>query len=191
MLAALNSVMETVDLLIFSDFNYGCLPQALVEQVTAMAKEKGVMLAADSQASSQMGDVSRFRGMNLITPTEHEARLSTRNSEDGLVVLAEQLRRQANAGNVLLKLGEEGLLIHAVADGDENWITDRIAALNSAAKDVAGAGDSMLVASSLCLAAGGSIWEAACLGSLAAAVQVGRVGNTPLQTHELMCELDQ
>ena len=39
------------------------------------------------------------------------------------------------------------------------------------------------------LACGGTIWEAACLGSLAAAVQVGRVGNTPLRTEELVREL--
>jgi hypothetical protein len=46
-----------------------------------------------------------------------------------------------------------------------------------------------LIASALTLASGGNIWEAACLGSLAAAVQVGRVGNTPLRTDELLREL--
>ncbi len=35
----------------------------------------GVMMAADSQVSSQIGDVSRFKGMTLITPTEREARV--------------------------------------------------------------------------------------------------------------------
>jgi bifunctional ADP-heptose synthase (sugar kinase/adenylyltransferase) len=46
-----------------------------------------------------------------------------------------------------------------------------------------------LITSALALASGGNIWEAACLGSLAAAVQVGRVGNTPIQTSELLQEL--
>jgi hypothetical protein len=68
-----------------------------------MAKAKGVMLAADSQSSSQVGDVSRFRGMDLLTPTEREARLALRNREDGLVVLAEGLRQQSSVGNILLK----------------------------------------------------------------------------------------
>jgi len=154
-----------------------------------MAKSYGVMMAADSQSSSQVGDISRFKGMDLITPTEREARISTRNREDGLVVLAEQLRQQAAAHNVLLKLGEEGLLVHAGNDKGDDWLTDRIDALNSVAKDVAGAGDSLLIASSMALACGGSIWEAACLGSLAAAVQVGRVGNSPMRTQELMQEL--
>jgi bifunctional ADP-heptose synthase (sugar kinase/adenylyltransferase) len=178
------------DLLIFSDFNYGCLPQSVVEKIVAMAKTRGVMTAADSQSSSQVGNIGRFRDMDLITPTEREARISARNQEDGLVVLAEQLRQQSNARNILLKLGEEGVLVHAGSDPHDSWMTDRLSALNTSPKDVAGAGDSLLVASAGVLATGGSIWEAACLGSIAAAVQVGRVGNTPIQAGELLRELN-
>jgi bifunctional ADP-heptose synthase (sugar kinase/adenylyltransferase) len=64
-----------------------------------------------------------------------------------------------------------------------------LGALNPSPKDVAGAGDSLLIAAAMTLAAGGNMWEAAALGSLAAAVQVGRVGNTPLRISELMDEL--
>jgi rfaE bifunctional protein kinase chain/domain len=189
LLEQIEEAMLGVDLLVFSDFNYGCLPQPVVDKVTAMAKARGVMLAADSQSSSQVGDIGRFRGMDLLTPTEHEARLASRNREDGLVVLAEVLRRESDAGNVLLKMGEEGVLIHAGHGGSDDWLTDRVGALNAAPRDVAGAGDSLLIASALTLASGGNIWEAAYLGSLAAAVQVGRVGNTPLRTDELLREL--
>jgi len=189
MLQEVERAIENVDLLVFSDFNYGCLPQPMVDQIIKMAKSKGIMLAADSQSSSQIGDISRFRGMDLLTPTEREARISTRNREDGLVILAEQLRKQASAHNILLKLGEEGLLIHAGNGKAEDWLTDRVDALNSAPKDVAGAGDSLLITSAMTLACGGSIWESAILGSLAAAVQVGRVGNKPIQSHELLDEI--
>jgi len=80
-------------------------------------------------------------------------------------------------------------LIHAGKGSIEDCFTDRITALNSAPKDVAGAGDSLLITSAMTLASGGNIWEAACLGSLAAAVQVSRVGNTPLRTKDLLQEL--
>ena len=188
-LQELELVIEGIDVLVFSDFNYGCLPQSLVEKIVLIAKKSGVILAADSQSSSQVGDISRFKGMDLLTPTEREARISTRNREDGLVVLAEQLRQQASAKNILLKLGEEGLLIHAGNGTGNEWLTDRVDALNSSPKDVAGAGDSLLITSAMSIASGGTIWEAACLGSLAAAVQVGRVGNTPLLLNELIQEL--
>jgi rfaE bifunctional protein kinase chain/domain len=192
-LSEIEQALDKIDLLVFSDFNYGCLPQPLVEKIIESAKSHGVLLAADSQSSSQVGDISRFKGMDLLTPTEREARISTRNHEDGLVVLAESLRHQSSAQNILLKLGEEGLLIHAgnghTIGQANDWLTDRVSALNTAPKDVAGAGDSLLITSALTLAGGGNIWEAACLGSLAAAVQVGRVGNTPIQTSELLQEL--
>ncbi len=185
----LEHATQGANLLVFSDFNYGCLPQAMVDKITSLARARGMMLAADSQSSSQVGDISRFRGMNLLTPTEHEARISTRNREDGLVVLAAALRQQSAANNILLKLGEEGLLVHAGDDKADDWLTDRVGVLNSTPKDVAGAGDSLLIASALTLANGGNIWEAAALGSIAAAIQVGRVGNTPIHTEELLREL--
>jgi rfaE bifunctional protein kinase chain/domain len=189
----IKSIINSIDLLVFSDFNYGCLPQELVDKVTSLAKSNGVMLAADSQSSSQTGDISRYKEMDLITPTEREARISTRNNEDGLVVLAEQVRKQSLAKNIILKIGEEGVLIHASDNNDNNdndgWLTDRVTALNAAPRDVAGAGDSLLISSALTLATGGTIWEATAIGSLAAAIQVGRVGNTPLQCQELIDEL--
>ncbi len=189
LLEHIETALDGANLLVFSDFNYGCLPQALVDRIIPMAKVRGMLLAADSQSSSQVGNIGRFRKMDLLTPTEHEARISTRNHEDGLVVMAEALRQQAEAKNIFLKLGEEGLVIHADNGSKLDWLTDRIGALNSAPRDVAGAGDSLLIASALTLASGGNIWEAACLGALAAAVQVGRVGNTPLRAKDLLQEL--
>lgn len=184
LLELLRPMVTQIDLLIFSDFNYGCLPQKIVDPIVELAKSHGIFMAADSQSSSQMGDISRFRGMHLITPTEREARISTRNQEDGLVVLSEQLLQSSDAQNILLKIGEEGVFVHSqpVDKGTE----DRIAALNSAPQDVAGAGDSLLIASAMALAGGSNIWDAACVGSVAAAVQVGRIGNTPLKTQDLL-----
>jgi bifunctional ADP-heptose synthase (sugar kinase/adenylyltransferase) len=102
--------------------------------------------------------------------------------------MAEELRELSEATNILLKLGGEGVLIHAGNEVD-GWLTDRVCALNSVPRDVAGAGDSLLIASAMTLAVDGSIWEAAYIGSLAAAIQVGRVGNTPIKSKELLREL--
>ena len=181
----IESIIDKTDVLVFSDFNYGCLPQVLVEKIIVLAKSRNVFLAADSQSSSQIGDISRFRNINLITPTETEARISTRNKEDGLIIMAEKLKKLSRAESILLKLGENGLLVHTSIDDQLDWLTDKIDALNPFPKDVSGAGDSLLITSSMALACGANIWESALLGSLAAAIQVGRVGNTPLHLDEL------
>ena len=186
------AVLADAHLLIFSDFNYGCLPQPLVDKLTSFCAKRGIMMVADSQASSQLGDVSRFQGMRLLTPTEYEARLAVRNFHSGLVVLAEELRQRAAAEQLLITLGAEGLLIHApqAAESDNGALmTDRLPALNTAPKDVAGAGDSLLTAASMALVSGADIWQSAYLGSVAAACQVSRVGNSPLSANELITEL--
>jgi bifunctional ADP-heptose synthase (sugar kinase/adenylyltransferase) len=103
--------------------------------------------------------------------------------------MAEQLRIQANANCILLKLGEEGMIIHINNINNSEWQTDKINALNSIPKDVAGAGDSLLITSAMAMACGASIWEAACIGSLAAAVQVGRLGNIPITKEEIISEI--
>jgi hypothetical protein len=129
-------------------------PNLLVDQIVALLKTKNITMVADSQSSSQVGDIARFTGMHLITPTEHEARISTRDQEAGLVILAEKLKRASNAKNILLKMGEEGLLVHAEDVTNPNWLTDRVEALNSAPKDVAGAGDSLLIAAAMTITVG-------------------------------------
>ena len=177
------------DILILSDFNYGALPQDLVDELSAECARLGVAMVADSQSSSQVGDVSRFKNMVLLTPTEREARLALSNYEDGLVVLAEALRKKTDTRNIAITLGSEGVLIHGANSDQTKWLTDRIPPLNTSPKDSAGAGDCLLVATAMALACNCSIWESLYMGSVSAACQVGRTGNIPLTAGELRLEL--
>jgi sugar/nucleoside kinase (ribokinase family) len=113
-----------------------------------------------------------------------------RDFGSGLVVLAEVLRKSARAKNVVVTLGAEGILVHAAEAGPGGWPTDRLPALNRAPMDNAGAGDSFLSCASMALVAGADIWQSAFLGSIAAACQVGRVGNTPLSPRDIETEID-
>jgi rfaE bifunctional protein kinase chain/domain len=189
MISDVFNIINEIDLLIFSDFNYGCLPQQLVDDVVAKCLKKHVMIVADSQSSSQIGDISRFHHASLVTPTEREVRLAVHDFESGLVVLAEKLRQKACTRNVIITLGSEGILIHAETNKKNKWLTDRLPAMNASPKDVAGAGDSFLTCASMALASGADIWKSSYLGSLAAACQVSRIGNIPLTTEELKMEL--
>ena len=180
--------LEHADLLILSDFNYGCLPQSLVEKISHHCHHNNIPMVADSQASSQIGDVSRFRDMLLITPTEHEARLAVRDFQSGLAVLAINLRKKAKASHVFLTLGAEGILVYSPSE-PADIATDLLPAFNHAPKDVSGAGDCLLTCASMALSVGADIWKSAYLGSVAAACQVSRIGNTPLTVRELVTEL--
>jgi rfaE bifunctional protein kinase chain/domain len=183
-------ILNSTDLIVFSDFNYGVLPQTLVNRIIKLANKNNILVSADSQSSSQIGDISRFKNTFLLTPTEREASLAVKNKDSGIVLLAESLRKKTNAKNILLKLGEDGVLIHSEDRTDnDKWNNDQLPALNNFPKDVSGAGDSLLITTSMALCCNASIWEASYIGSIAAAIQVSRVGNIPLQLEELINEL--
>ena len=67
------------------------------------------------------------------------------------MVLVEQLHINSKAKNILLKMGEEVLLIHAADRNEESesWLTDRVGAQNSTPRDVAGTSDSLLIFSKI------------------------------------------
>jgi rfaE bifunctional protein kinase chain/domain len=188
LLASVEQAIHDCDVVIFSDFNYGCLPQVLVDNVRDLGTKRGLVLAADSQASSQIGDISRFKGMTVVTPTEYEARVATRNFDDGLVVLADELLERAEAKIVLMTLAEDGVFIRGTSTPESAATTERLPALNRQPVDVAGAGDSLLVTAAMALAVGASMHEAALLGSIAAAVQVSTTGNRPI-TRQAISEI--
>ena len=70
-------------------------------------------------------------------------------------------------------------------------MTDRLPAFNNAPLDISGAGDAVLVTSTLAAASGATIWEAGLLGNLAASIQVSRIGNQPVLFAELLDALEQ
>jgi rfaE bifunctional protein kinase chain/domain len=180
------SIVQASDIVIFSDFSYGVLTARVTEEILKLAMLGRVFVAADSQSSSQMGDLSRFISCDLITSTEREARLELKDENSGLVILAEKLRLSLDAKNLLLKLGADGLIIHGKNQNGGLVVTDQVPAINDAFIDASGAGDSLLSCSALSLASQATIYEAALLGSIVAAIQVGRLGNVPVTKSQVI-----
>ena len=175
-----SKIAGQIDVLILSDFSYGVLSPQIVERILAIATHHNIFVSADSQSSSQIGNLGKFRNIHLISATEREVRLELKDSTSGLVVVAEGLRRMLNSKNLLLKMGGDGVLISAQDSNGEMLATDEIAAINKNPVDTSGAGDSMLAGASLALASGATIYEAALIGSVLAGIQVGRLGNVPI-----------
>jgi rfaE bifunctional protein kinase chain/domain len=182
--------LENSDLLIFSDFNYGLLNTEIVSTIIEMAKAAGVFIAADCQISSQIADFLRYKGVDLVTPTEHEVRVTLRNNQDGLAAIANKFQGLVESKYLMLTLGADGVLLQERIENEHgDFRADVLPALNAKAQDITGAGDSFLILASLALAVGASVNEAAYLGSIGASVQVSRVGNTPITMDEIRAEL--
>ena len=162
-----------------------------MNNIISKCKKSGKLVFADSQSSSQVGDICRFNNMDFISATEREARISLQNSQDGLVVLAEKLKSRSEADNIFLKLGTQGVLLYLKSNtGNDEFITDRLLSLNNSPKDTAGAGDAMFITAALSFAVEKNPFIAACMGNIASAIQVGRMGNVPLTLEEFTKALD-
>lgn len=187
-LKTVRNKIQSIDLVVFSDFSYGVLSNNIITQIEKLALENNIFIVADSQSSSQTGDISKFKNMNMVTPTEREIRLSLNDFESGLVVLSEKLKQKSNPTYIITTLGSEGIMIYNSSKNE--LLTDNIPALNINAKDISGAGDSLLTCSSMAKCVGANIWQSAYLGSIAAAIQVSRVGNIPIQKEQLLKEIE-
>ena len=96
-----------------------------------------------------------------------------------LIILSDKLQKNTKSQHVILKLNQQGILINSYKN--KKIPTSKLEALNSNPIDVAGAGDSLLIATTLDLCSGGNIYESSYIGSIAAALQVGQTGNLPLK----------
>lgn len=178
--------IDQFDIFVFSDFNYGVLPQVLVERISHLCKKNNINIIADSQTSSQVGDISRYKNTFLMTPTEKEVRVALNNPDDGLVILAKKLCEKSKPENLVITLASEGVFIHIPTIDGSSWENDKIPAINKNAADPAGAGDCFLATSSLFMAVGATPWQAFYIASIAAAYQVDTIGNTPLLHNVLL-----
>ena len=179
-------IATDTDLLILSDFSYGVLTKEVTTELIKIAKLKGLVIAADSQTSSQLGDLSQFANVDLITPTETEARLELKDQKSGLAVIADKLRSKLNSKSIIIKLGADGLVINGVKSDGTLLNLDALPSLNQNPIDVSGAGDSLLAASSLAITIENNLAKASLIGSLAAAIQIGRVGNIPIEKEKII-----
>lgn len=180
---SLSKNMNKFDVLIFSDFNYGVLPDDLVKELILIAKKNKVLIAADSQSSSQIGDLLKYKNCDLILPTEREARITLRDENSGIIILTDKLRKILNFKYCILKLGSDGILINFYRN--KLKITEKVQSLAKNVVDVAGAGDSLLVTSAIALSSSKNILVSSFLGSVAAAIQVSRLGNIPITKSEI------
>lgn len=177
-------IAENLDLLILSDFSYGIFSDSFTEQILRIAKASNLIISADSQTSSQIGNLLQFRNVDLICATEIELRHLLNDENSGLAIVAENARSKLNVNNLIIKLGSDGVLIHYL---DENRVlqpTEALPAFNSNPQDVSGAGDSLLAVASMAFCVNRDIQIAGYLGSLGAAIQISRIGNIPIRTTE-------
>ena len=171
--------------IVVSDFVYGVVSPKILETILRLSSVYGIRLFGDVQCSSQIGNVTRLKGFDLICPTEREARIALGNHDDGIEFLANKLMSETGSGNLILKLGADGFIAYSAASGGAIPQRQYFPALTANPVDVAGAGDSLLASMAAGISSGFTIMEAASLAACVTAIAVQNIGNRPVELSQV------
>lgn len=179
-LRALRAFRGPVDAVLVSDYGFGLLTPAVVRAAIAFARRRRVPVTVDSRHG-----LLAFRGMTAVTPNEPEV-------EEALgITIGNDRKRLESAGRLLLRrLGAKAVLITRGSDGmalfEPGQKTLHVPIFGSdEVADVTGAGDAVIAAFTLALAAGASPAEAAHLANYAGGIVVMKRGTATVSRAEL------
>jgi rfaE bifunctional protein kinase chain/domain len=168
-----------VDAVVFSDFRHGIFNRRTIPKFVE-AIPAGCYRVADSQVASRWGNITEFRGFDLITPNEREARFALGDQDSGIRPLASALYDAAECNLLILKLGDRGVL---TCRGRAHERLDSFFVIDSFVDrllDAVGAGDALLAYATLAMLTAKHPAVASILGSMAAACECEVDGNSPV-----------
>jgi len=174
-LTEFRSALKQCDIVILSDYGKGGLTH--VAKMIAMARRAGKPVLVDPKGD----DYSRYEGATIVTPNQNELRqvVGTWRDEGDLERRAQALRRRLKLQALLLTRGERGMTLFR--DGKRmNFKTHA-----REVYDVSGAGDTVIAALGVMLAAGMSLTESVRVANRAAGIVVGKFGTAVATREEL------
>jgi len=197
-LAALVDGQGDADVGIVADFGLGLFTNQTSRRVCECVRRRCSFTAGD--ISGNRADLGAMRGLDLLTPSEGELRRSMRSFDEALPAVMWHLLEETGAGEAIVTMGPEGLVSFCPFEnqkefGDDPFGTrlkaEHVPAMVGSAVDQLGCGDALLATAALARVSGASPMASAFLGSIAAAVQAGRMGNIPVSATDLRRGIDR
>jgi len=178
----IRDAVSRTDVVLISDYQKGTITKVTAQAAIDAAKARGVPSLVDPKVPH----IAHYAGASLITPNHHEAEAVTlqriRTSAEARSA-AHRFRERARCDSVLITRGEHGMWLLGT-DGEFD-----LPAEAREVSDVTGAGDTVIAAIALGLAAGGSLRDAARLANRAAGLAVARFGPVAITADELAAAL--
>ena len=170
------------DIVLVSDYQKGAVTKATAQAAIGAARERGIPALVDPKVPH----IEYYAGATLVTPNHHEAEAVTLlriRTADEARAAAQRFRARAQCDAVLITRGEHGMWLLG-PDGEFD-----LPAEAREVSDVTGAGDTVIAAMALGLAAHGSLRDAARLANRAAGLAVARFGPVAISYDELLAAL--
>jgi D-glycero-beta-D-manno-heptose-7-phosphate kinase len=188
----LDEMIGSLDGIIVADYGKGFLTQPFADHICRQARVYGKILTVDPHPHTSLS----WRGAAAIKPNRAEAfaAVGLPNPEPVLPVLqdealleaARRLRAKWETENLLITLGEHGMLLLDAAGSVYHTPTRAQEVF-----DVSGAGDTAIAVFTLGLIAGAAPAEAAELANCASGIVVGKLGTAKVTAGELQASIAQ
>ncbi|MBS0196780.1 MAG: adenylyltransferase/cytidyltransferase family protein [Planctomycetes bacterium] len=190
---AVDAAGDGCDAAILTDFGLGMFTPVSLGRLCRGLRPRVRVLAGDVSGAS--AGLRGLRDCDLVCPSEEELRGAMQLPEEGLPLVTWRMMEETASRHAIITLGADGLIafsrLPALAtradDGayQQRLSSEHVPALSPIPLDPMGCGDSLLTVATLALSAGANLTVAAYLGAVAAAVQVQRLGNTPITPADL------
>ena len=168
------------DVVILSDYMKGVLQRPLIAAVAAEAAALGIPVVVDPKGR----DFERYRGVSVIAPNLHEVSAAL-----GRTVPQDEAAIEQAAAELTALSGCEAIVVKRSQFGVQFVEAGRtVACFPTVARrvtDVSGAGDTLVAALGMALAAGAGLRDAARIANAAAGIAVAKKGTAAASPEEL------
>jgi rfaE bifunctional protein kinase chain/domain/rfaE bifunctional protein nucleotidyltransferase chain/domain len=181
---------SSANAVIFSDFRHGIFNKDTVLKLSNAVPD-GVFRVADSQVASRWGNITEFKGFNLITPNENEGRFALGDQDSVIGALCTKLVEKSQCEMIILKLGKNGVLTSRPSGGVKSNHYFAVDSFTNDPVDPVGAGDALLSYATLSMLATNNEVIATIIGSIAAACECEQEGNVPVTPEMIIARIEE
>ncbi len=180
-IAYLERIIGSYDLVIISDFGHGFISTRIMREIEKRAR----MLAINTQtnaANAGYNLITKYRKPNFVCLDESEIRLACQERYDGIEKIARRMREIISADHLITTLGSHG----SISVSKDGTVT-LTPVFSTKVIDTIGAGDAFFAFTAPCHARGFPPELVSFIGNAAGALAVQIVGNSrPVERYELL-----
>jgi rfaE bifunctional protein kinase chain/domain len=174
MIDAFKKELPSLDGIILEDYNKGVMTKSLIHEIISLALAAGKKVTVDPKDNNFF----EYVGVTVFKPNRKESEQALgRKLKDLVEVKAAgmELLNRLRAKNILLTLGEKGMLLI-----DQDGEAAHVPTMARHVADVSGAGDTVISTLTMAMAAGATVRESAMLANFAGGIVCGEVGIAPI-----------
>ena len=170
---------DEIDAIIVADYGKGVISDGMMKGLRSLAWGSGTILGVDPKT----GNFDYYKGVHVLTPNHHEAGAYCGieiEDEESLLEAGRRMLEGLEAHSVLITQGKDGMTLFE-REGD----VVHIPTVARKVFDVTGAGDTVISALCMSLAAGMDLRSASVVANFAAGIVVGELGTSTVTAEEL------